>query len=168
MFLLLSAALLGACATPTPYRPATDGTGYSEQQLEPDRYRVTFAGNSRTPRGRVANGLLLRAAELTRETGHDHFIVVSRDTERSVTYHTTVTDLGPPGVVSHRRFFGIGHDPFGFDGFATVTARPRDSYRAVANIVLRQGPKPADDPHAYDARAVIERLRPALAADTAD
>jgi hypothetical protein len=36
------------CGHPTPYQPAVDGYGYSEQQIEDDRYRVTFVGNRHT------------------------------------------------------------------------------------------------------------------------
>ena len=68
--------LLAGCAVPTPYQPATKGYGYSEQQLESNRYRVTFSGNSVTPRDTVQNYLLYRAAEVTRESGHDYFTVV--------------------------------------------------------------------------------------------
>ena len=37
---------LAGCTAPTPYQPTADGYGYSEQQLESNRYRVTFSGNS--------------------------------------------------------------------------------------------------------------------------
>ena len=43
--------LLAACAAnPTPYQAAQGGFGYSQQQTEENRYRVTFAGNSATSR----------------------------------------------------------------------------------------------------------------------
>ena len=52
------AALLGGCMTATPYQPIdAPGTsasgGFSDVQLGPNRYRVTFAGNSMTSRERV-------------------------------------------------------------------------------------------------------------------
>ena len=51
------ALLLGACATETTYRPASgrgfDRTGYSDRQVEQNRFLVTFAGNSSTPRDTV-------------------------------------------------------------------------------------------------------------------
>ncbi|MEM7025995.1 MAG: hypothetical protein AAF637_25950, partial [Pseudomonadota bacterium] len=41
--------LLAACAAdPTPYQPNTSGYGFSLQQIEGNRYRVTFSGNSST------------------------------------------------------------------------------------------------------------------------
>jgi len=156
LWLAAGALTLAACAQPTPYQPADDGEGYSEQQLEADRYRITFAGNAMTPRGRVADGLLLRAADLTKETGGEHFVVVDRAIERSVTYRSTIRGLGGHG------FHGFGgfHDRHGFGGSATATARPIDRYTAYADIVVRDGPKPEDDPNAYAADAILDRVRP--------
>ena len=50
---LLATSLVAGCTQPTPYAPAVDGKGYKEQQLENDRYRVSFTGNSATPRETV-------------------------------------------------------------------------------------------------------------------
>ncbi|MQA65703.1 MAG: hypothetical protein GEU76_07365 [Alphaproteobacteria bacterium] len=154
-FIVLAALGLGACVGPTPYGPATDGFGFTEQAIEEDRYRVTFSGNSATPRETVENYLLYRAAEVTLERGHAHFVVVKMDTERTTTYHGSVNDFGGPfGFYGYRSWYDR---PYGFGGFASLDAHPIDRYSAYANIVMRKGAKP-DDPDAYDARAVIERL----------
>ena len=160
--LVLAATLtLAACGTPTPYQPAADGHGYVEQPLEEDRYRVTFSGNSLTPRATVENYLLYRAAELTLERGYEHFVVVEKDIERSTTYHSTGTGLG-----GHHGFHSFHHGHHhGFGGFASTTARPRDRYTAFANIVMRAGETPEDAHDAYDAHAVLERLEPKVARD---
>ena len=157
--LVLAGALgLGACATPTPYQPALDGHGYAEQAIEDDRYRVTFSGNSQTPRETVENYLLYRAAEVTLQRGYDHFVIVDRETERTTTYVSTTTGFG-----GHHGFhpFYRGYSS-GFSRFATTTSRLRDRYAAFANIVMRGGEKPSDDPDAYDAREVLERLAPTI------
>ena len=155
---LVGALGLGACASPTPYQPAFDGHGYAEQAIEDDRYRVTFSGNTLTPRETVENYLLYRAAEVTLQRGYDHFVVVDRETERTTTYVSTTTGFG-----GHHGFhpFYRGHS-FGFSRFATTTTRPRVRYAAFANIVMRSGEKPSDDPEAYDARDVLERLAPTI------
>ncbi len=87
VLLATAAALaLSACATATPYGPAGPQSryGYSEQRVDADRYRVSFAGNSVTSREQVEMSLLLRAAELTLESGHDWFATVNRATDRDV------------------------------------------------------------------------------------
>ena len=148
-FLLLG---LAGCAVPTPYQPATDGYGYSEQQLESNRYRVTFSGNSVTARDTVQNYLLHRAAEVTLESGHDYFTVVDQDLERSTIYYGSgVGDFG----------FADRHHWRGF-GFSNYSAYPIDSYTAFADIVVADGEKPAGEVNAYDARDVLRRLGPTI------
>ena len=68
---LLPLGMLAACGQPTPYQPATAGYGYREQQIEDNRYRVSFAGNDLTTADTVQNYLLYRAAELTLGEGYD-------------------------------------------------------------------------------------------------
>ena len=59
-----AALLLGACVSETTYKPATgqgfSRTGFSERQVDQNRFLVSFAGNSSTSRDTVerylANG----------------------------------------------------------------------------------------------------------------
>ena len=45
---LAALAVLGACATATPYHAATDNQrGYANQQIENDRWQISFAGATR-------------------------------------------------------------------------------------------------------------------------
>jgi hypothetical protein len=153
--LLLLVLAVGGCTSPTPYGPAVDGYGYAEQQLETNRYRVAFAGNSVTPRDVVQNYLLFRAAEVTLEKGHDYFTVVDQDIERSTAYYGSgFNDFAwGPGFHSHRGF-GLG--------FGNYTAYPIDSYTGFADIVMGDGEKPAGEVNAYDARDVLRQLGPRI------
>ena len=161
---LLSApvlVLLAACAVPTPYQAADGGYGYTDQQIEGNRYRVSFDGNSSTPREEVQNYLLYRAAELTVQNGFDYFTIVDRDVERSTRYysHAFVDDFGfrsrrYRGRYGHRRFFG--------PRFVSGSSYPINEYSGTADIVMSEGEKPADEPNAYDALDVLQRLQPAV------
>lgn len=152
--LLLAVA---ACTSQTPYQPADRGFGYSQQQIEDNRYRVSFSGNSVTPRDTVQNYLLYRAAEVTLESGNDYFVVVNDNLERSTRYYGTVDPM-----FASSRFYGH-RDPF-YDPFfsARVSARPIDEYTAFADIQVFEGEKPERDPRAYDARDVLRRLEPTV------
>lgn len=160
--------LLGACASPTPYVPADGGYGYKEQQLETNRYRVTFAGNPSTPRETVQNYLLYRSAELTVENGFDYFTVVDRDVERSTRYYNQ-------GYGS-----SFGYDDFGYDDdfprrrfgrrlyhprYRSTTSYPVSEYSSNADILMAKGEKPADDPKAYDALDVLQQLQSLIRRD---
>ena len=83
--------------------------GFSEQQIEDNRYPVQFAGNCLTDRKTVETYLLYRAAELTRQNGYDHFRV-ARARHRSE--HQVIAIGGPairPSIIGFAcdyRYFG--------------------------------------------------------------
>src|SRR5277367_4278564 len=81
-------ALLAACTTPAPYAPRAPGesTGYTDREITSNRYRVTFTGNSATPRETVENYLLLRAAEVSLAAGSPSFMFDTRDTRTDTRY----------------------------------------------------------------------------------
>ena len=95
--LCASAVILAACATATPYQPASEPgayDGFSEQMIENDRARISFAGNSLTKRDTVENYLLYRAAETAVERGYDWFELQERDTETNTRVRVTSTGAG--------------------------------------------------------------------------
>ena len=83
-FLILLAVCLTAtaCATAPNYREATTekSTGYSDQAIEKDRYRVQYR-LARDDSGKARDYALLRAAELTLEKGYSTFEVISQSSE---------------------------------------------------------------------------------------
>lgn len=160
---------LAACVQPTAYGPASDGQGYADQEIAENRYRVTFGGNSATPRETVENFLLYRAAEITLASGNDYFVLLEYDVERDVTYRRYVEY--PWGWPGYGAYYGryptwpYAYDPFYgplFPGYAEVTEKPIDKYRAFATIAVHSGEPPEDDADAYAARDVIERLGPEI------
>lgn len=148
------AVLLAACGSPTPYQPALRGGGYAEQQIEANRFRITFAGNALTPRDTVENYLLYRAAELTLANRKDYFVLVREVTEPRTTWRPVYDDLPPTGFSHHR----WGWDPW----YDSAVATPITRYDAYADIVVFAGAKPQDDVRAFDAREVLVRLGPTI------
>jgi hypothetical protein len=177
---LVLATGLSACVSPTPYQPKIKGSatsgGYSETRIEPDRWRVDFAGNSMTSRERVEGYLLFRAAELTLQNGYDWFSIVDRHTDANSRTYVEPDPLYNPwygrGFGYWRpswRFRGRGFgwrtwdpyfgDPFWSDRYDVQTIQ---NFEASAEIVTHKGAKPADDPRAFDARAVVDNLKPKI------
>ena len=152
--LLLDLLLLG-CTTPTPYQPANGGDGYTERQIEPHRYRVSFRGNSRTSREVVETYLIYRAAELTLADGMDYFRVADGQTEIETRYRTTVSTFGPVN-------YGYGFRHGFYQSTLSGVTTPISRYEAIANIVTHEGQKPNNDPDAYDAADVITTLSPLI------
>jgi hypothetical protein len=169
--LALSAGL-SACVTPTPYQPAVVGHpsagGYSETRIEPDRWRVTFAGNSMTSRDTVEAYLLFRAAEVTLQNGFDWFEMVDRSTSQSG--RTYVTPTGPyPFWAPTWRWRGHGFgwrtwDPFWGDPFwaDSVDVQTVLQFEASAEIMTHKGAKPEGDARAFDAHGVVANLQPRI------
>jgi hypothetical protein len=177
---LLLAAGLAACETATPYQPnvpgqATSG-GYSEVRLEPDRWRVTFTGNTMTSRETVEGYLLFRAAELTLQSGDDWFEMVDRNTASKARTYVDPDPLyhpwyGPgfgywrPSWRYRTRGFGwrtwdpFWGDPFWADRVDVTTVQ---SFQATAEIVTHKGAKPPGDVRAFDAHAVTANLGPRI------
>lgn len=148
---LLLAGLLAGCATTTPYQPLKSGQGYNEQRIEQNRYRVSFVGNSLTPRETVENYLLFRASELTLDSGYDYFVMSDSDTEARTRYTQTVSAYGGP-------YWGWGWGRGGL-GIGVSAASPSTDYQAQAFVLMFKGKKPDDNIHAYDARAVRDSLQ---------
>lgn len=180
--LAASTLMVAGCATETTYRPATgqgfNRTGYSDRQVEPGRFLVSFAGNSVTSRDTVERYLLFRAAELTLQNGYDYFLMANRDTDlQSRTYTTPGFGngwgyggfggyWGPSWRYYGRGFgwrswdpwFGGGFGPWGND----FDIRTIDRYEATAEIVMRKGPIPRDNLRAFNARAVVDSIGPSV------
>jgi hypothetical protein len=172
--------VLAGCATSgTPYQPASAGRsagGYSEVRIAPDRYRVTFAGNTFTSRDTVEGYLLYRAAELTVDQGNDWFRIVDREMEREVRSEVTPDPFyrpwyGPgyvywrPDWRYYRRspgwsaWYPYAGDPF----WAThVDVRQVERFEVTAEIVMGRGAAPSDDGRAFEAREIMARLGPTI------
>lgn len=186
--LIASAAVLTACATATPYQPAANAdarNGFSEIQIESDRARISFDGNSLTDRETVETYLLYRAAELTKQKGYDYFLLTERETDKK-------TRIRPTGFVDpyygyfdysyfhprygwsspyyyrpfHRRSafgpsrFGF-HDPFysRWGGFGNdFDYREITRYKASAEVKFGRGAKPAERDNAFSAQEVLDNL----------
>ncbi|MEE8535539.1 MAG: hypothetical protein V3S45_05790 [Kiloniellales bacterium] len=165
--LAVTVALAACAAEPTPYQPRTDGTGYAEQQLDAQTWRVLFTGNAGTSRETVEDYLLYRSAEIMRAGGYETFVMLEKDVERTV----DIYDIGY-GPYDNGRFWPHRgpHDPYdaptwwhryGPRRYASLT-----SYTAYATIRALPSsavevPPPGGAP-VYDARELIRHLGPTI------
>lgn len=171
----LAAGLLFACATPTPYQPlGARGTGasggYASQQIEQNRFHVSFTGNQLTSRERVETYLLFRAAELTAQQGYDGFTIVRRDTDRDVDTRVRRDPFGP-GPYGYWAPYWRWYGPYGWNAWDPWHGGPFftrgididtiERYEAMAEIVMFRGTRP-DDPMSFDARQVMANLGPTI------
>jgi hypothetical protein len=190
LLIAASVAVLTACATTTPYQPATKAggfDGYSQTMLTNNKARITFGGNSLTNRDTVENYLLYRSAEMAIERGFDGFSLTERDTESK-----TRVDVSPRyGLYDpyfnysfyrprygwsqfHRysHFYGPsyfgrprgsrGFRGFGYDPFFNdYDVREITKYRATAEVTFTRGYGGERD-NTFNAREVINNLGPQI------
>ncbi len=177
---LVLAAGLSACVSPTPYQPIVksgfSAGGYSETRIEPNRWRVTFAGNAMTTRDTVEGYLLFRAAELALQNSDDWFSIEDRHTDDKSRSYVLPDPLYRPWygqgfgywrpswryqgrASAWRAWDPLFGDPFWTDRVDVQTIR---NFEASAEIVTHKGAKPTDDPRAFDAHAVVENLKPKI------
>jgi hypothetical protein len=173
--LTLVAGLLAGCMSPSPYAPRLQGqaTGYTDRALTENRYRVTFTGNTATPRETVESYLLLRAAEVARAAGYASFVFDTRNTKANHT--VTAIPEGPYhrwgggfGGWGRRGGFGYwggygGWGGYGFGYDPAVDVVVRTNYQAYAEIVLLTPEQAAKEPRALNAADVIAHIGPEAA-----
>lgn len=164
MAMAMAVALVGglsACATPTVYGPAQSARddGFTEQQVEANRYLISVRGNFVTSRERVEQMMLYRAAELTLNNGFDYFVLAGRKTDAA----RRLDPIGPTSV--HSGFGWSWYSPrWGWRWWDDPIWADPPSYREVsrfevsADVAMFKGQKPAGDANAYDARAIKESL----------
>jgi len=152
-FILLGfcAGLTACVSAPTVYAPA-NGTdrGFSERQIEMDRFRIRFDGGADVSFEELEDLALRRAADLTLERGGDWFEIVSRSSDGDDDNPVRVG--GAVGqTFGSRRYsgssvgLGIHFDPGAGDKSIFL------------EILIRSGAR-SDNPDAYDAREVLREV----------
>ena len=150
-----SALALSACASLAPYGPqqSTRGQGFSEQQIETNRFRVTYNGVGAP--GPVADRALFRAAQLTVDRGYDWFEVTQRWIDGRPDSAGGVRPSVSIGAGSSR-YGGYSASGVGVGlGFDLSGPQPTST---TLEIVMGRGAKP-ERPDAYDARRVQDAIR---------
>jgi hypothetical protein len=150
--------LVGCAVEPPYFGPAGPDhpTGYTDQQIDQNRFRVSYQGNAQTPRVTVENFLLLRSAQVALQAGYPFFEFDTRDTKTKTTYFSSFT--GWPGWRGYGRYGWYGWGGPGFPEDTTTV--PITRYEAYAEIVLLTDAQAHADPHALDAKSVVSHLGP--------
>jgi len=132
---LVAAIALGGCAT--AYQSEGFTGGFSETQLAPDVFRVTFKGNAFTDQEKATDFVLLRTAEIALENGFQYFVIIDASQFAVQGSYTT-----PPTATTN-----VNLDTNGY-GTATTTmyggqtynySKPRSSNTIVYYVEKPQG-----------------------------
>lgn len=154
--IMTSALSLAACASLAPYQPMQNGRGqgYSEQQIEQNRARISYSGVG-DPR-RVADRALYRAAQVTLNQGYEWFEVTQSWTDgrpdSAGGIRPNVAISGGSGRYGGYRSSGLGV------GVGLDLSGP-SATSTTLDVVMGRGEMP---PQAYTARGVLDSLGPRL------
>lgn len=154
-----AAFALSACASTPSYAPAASATaaGYSETQVESNRYFVTYRASGSADAALIQDYALLRAADLTLQNGREWFWVDRRSLDGEGQSRGPSIGIGVGGG-SYGGRGGVG----GSVGLSVPLGNRGEQARAATlEIRFGEGPKP-DDPNAYDARSISTNLRSRL------
>lgn len=155
-----AALTLSACAsTPPTYTPAASATaaGYSETQIESNRYFVTYRASGSADAALIQDYALLRAADLTLQNNREWFWVDRRSLDGQGQSRGPSFGIGVGGG-SYGGRGGVG----GSVGLSVPLGNRGERARAATlEIRFGEGPKP-DEPNAYDARSISTNLRSRL------
>ena len=160
LLLAATALALSACVSLAPYGPAVSPSsqGYAEQRIESDRFRITYRGVGEA--GPVSDLALLRAAELTTETGNDWFEVTRRYIDGrpdSAGGFRPSLEIGAGSSRYRGRYGGFSSSGVGVGVGLNFSGPSQTS--TVLEVRMGRGRRP-DRPDVYDAREVQAALRP--------
>jgi len=85
--------VLLCCGCATPYTKLGKNGGYSDKKISPNRYEVSFQGNTRTSDEKVRKYFLRRCAEIAQQNNYTYFVITQTSDK---TIYTTVVEEGSP------------------------------------------------------------------------
>jgi len=163
---VLTAGLSGCVTGPTAYGPAQNsGLGFASQQIESDRFQVSFTGRTVDEARNLA---MLRAAELTKGAGFSHFRVIGSGVDSQGQSGSPISTSVGIGIGSGSRYRRHGR---GSSTNVVVGIGINDIGRALEGnkvtfgmeiILLNAGNDFGDDldDNVYEADSVIKSVRP--------
>lgn len=158
LFICLTLMSLSSCATPTPYGPLTDGFGYSDTQLNDNRFEVRYKGNASTPQEQVESMWLRRAAELASSKGYAYFVVEGATT--SVGEQNLL--IAPGSSSTTVKTIGFNQGPIAPTYEATSSYKPpvrrnvRRYSRSGQVVGYKEGTQPAN---AFKASLILDKYK---------
>jgi hypothetical protein len=148
----LGSALLFGCAT--AYNNTGFSGGYSDTQLAPDVFRITFSGNGFTSSDRAQDFALLRAADLTLSHRFRFFAIITGRSGGSVSSVTL------PGS-SYTTASATGYGGYAY-GTATTTYTPPTNipiFKPSSGLLIRCFTERPPSGYVLDARFLSNSIR---------
>lgn len=157
LLILTLSLLLAACAT--PYGKYGIAGGYTDTQIDENTFSVRVEANGFTSQETASRHAMYRAAELSAEKGFDYFVILGGGNgstsgaivmPSTATSRTTVTGYGNTAVARTTTTY------------SPTVAMPMVFPNSGLTFKAFKGPKPEDNPNAYDANSVMKYVGPQI------
>jgi hypothetical protein len=154
---MVCAVVLMGCAT--PYQAQGFRGGFTETRFDETTYQIAFKGNAFISPDTVQKYVLYRAAELTIQSGFDHFVIVGAQDR------TQTAEVTTGGTATTRTTYNA-FTPGTATARSTTTYSPEQRTQFTkpgqsVTIKMGKGPKPERD-DAYVASTLITYLGPSV------
>ena len=146
------ASLFNNCAS--PYAGSGPIGGYSDTQLAPDIFRITFSGNGFTPSERAQDFALLRAADVALGHGFGYFAIIDSTNGGSVSSITL-----PGSSYTTASVTGYGNTAYGsaYTTYSPPTEIP--VFKPETGLLIRCFPQRPPAVYVFDANFLSGSIR---------
>ena len=154
MKIVTTALLVSLVGCATSYQSSGFTGGFTDTQLAPDVFRVSFSGNAFTSSDRVQDFAFLRAAELTLASNARYFAAMSSaDQSRNDTYDS------PGSAYTTGTVTGYGNTAK-YSGNTTYSSPQVHTYfKPGVGMMIRTFQIKPDGGFAFDAEFIVTSLR---------
>ena len=140
------------CAT--GYQSSGFAGGYSDTQLAPDVFRITFQGNGYTSADRVQDFALLHAADVTLNYGYAYFGVINQAQGANVSSFTT-----PGQAYTSATVTGYGNVAFGTAQTTYIPPQTHTFFKPRTGLLIRCFSERPEGGFAFNADFISRSLR---------
>jgi hypothetical protein len=150
--LIIVSLLFTGCAT--QYQSSGFAGGYSDTQLAPDAFRISFSGNGFTSSDRAQDFALLRAADLTLAHGFHYFAIVNEAQGGSMSSITL-----PGSSYTTASATGYGNSVYGSAVTTYVPPTNIPVFKPRSGLLIRCFGERPPGGYVFDARFLSQSLR---------
>ena len=151
-FVALASLVLAGCVSPYASKGFTGG--YSDTQLAPDAFRVTFSGNNITSSERTQDFALLRAADLTISHGFRYFAIVN-----SASGGSTSSITLPGHSYTTAQATGYGNSVYGSASTTYMPPTNISMFKPNTGLLIRCFIERPEGGYVFDAQFLSKSLR---------
>lgn len=138
----------------SPYASKGFTGGYSDTQLAPDAFRITFSGNNITSRERAQDLALLRAADVTLSHGFRYFAIVNSESGGSTSYVTLPGTSNTTAMAT-----AYGNTVYGTANTTVMPPTYIPTFKPSAGLLIRCFADRPESTYVFDAQFLSKSLR---------